>query len=272
MNNTNGANRNGSDSSRVCAPVGLTAEPTRCAIDQMHADAEAAEMELLADVPYGTDSVRVMRVGLTLDGNTDTRGHVSEEEREHLQAFGAEVRAMRKAAGLTQVQMGKLAGMGAVHVSRLETGRRRPSVDAIKALARILAPSGTSEAVEQRLGKLAGDSLREGAARRKRQRDNKHRREALAEAERAHRKMRNIIRDKESRGEIVAGDLRSFADRMGETVQRLRAKATPADNGIRGVRAKDARPPWLNRPRSRSQKDILEWLEASREFEEGDDQ
>ncbi|WP_347885373.1 helix-turn-helix transcriptional regulator [Pseudarthrobacter sp. CC12] len=112
---------------------------------------------------------------------------MDDTEREHLQPFGKEVRAMRKAAGLTQEQLGKLAGIGITHISRLEHGRRRPSVDAIKALARVMAPEGTTDAAEQRMARLAGDSLRTGAARRKRQRDNKHRRAALKQIERARR-------------------------------------------------------------------------------------
>lgn len=151
-------------------------------------------------------------VGPTLDGNTDTRGLVPEEERVHLQAFGTDVRAMRKAAGLTQERLGKLAGIGTTHISRLEHGRRRPSVDAIKALARILAPSGTADAVEQRWGALAGDSLREGAARKKRRVDNKHRKAAAAELSKVKAKMGRLIADKERRGQPVPDVLRSLAD------------------------------------------------------------
>lgn len=172
-----------------------------------------------------------------LDGNTDTRGLVPEDERVHLQVFGADVRTLRKAAGLTQEQLGKLAGIGTTHISRLEQGRRRPSVDAIKALARILAPSGTTEAVEQRLGTLAGDSLREGAARRKRQAENKHRKAAAAEMARFQRKMGRLVADRECRGVLVDDSLRRMASR--DLAERLQPfKDDPGITGIEPVRSR----------------------------------
>lgn len=146
-----------------------------------------------------------------LNGNTDTRGQVSPVEREHLQAFGADLRATRKAAGLSQERLGKLAGIGTTHISRLEQGRRRPSVDAIKALARILAPAGTADAVEQRWGSLAGESLREGAARQKRRADNKNRKEAVADLTKSAAKIRRLIADKERSGQPVSDVLRRLA-------------------------------------------------------------
>lgn len=170
-------------------------------------------------------------VGLRLDGNTDTRGLVSEAERVHLQSFGTDVRAMRKATGLTQERLGKLAGIGTIHISRLEQGRRRPSVDAIKALARILAPAGTADAVEQRWGALAGDSLREGTARRKRRVDNKQRRAAAAELTKLQTKMGRIVADKERQGLPVSDSLRNLAS------LDLSARIRPVDDelGITGI-------------------------------------
>ena len=166
-----------------------------------------------------------------LNGNTDTRGLVSPEEREHLQAFGADLRTVRKAAGLSQERLGKLAGIGTTHISRLEQGRRRPSVDAIKALARILAPAGTADAVEQRWGTLAGESLREGAARQKRRADNKNRKEAAAELTKAKAKMSRLIADKERRGQPVPDVLRRLAG------FDLSAKLQPGEDepGITGI-------------------------------------
>jgi transcriptional regulator with XRE-family HTH domain len=181
------------------------------------------------------------RVRPRLDGNTDTRGLVSEEEREHLQPFGAEIRAMRKAAGLTQERTGKLAGIGTTHISRLEQGRRRPSVDCIKAIARVLAPAGTTDAVEQRLGTLAGDSLREGAARRKRQADNKNRKAAAAELLKAQGKVRRLIVDKERRGLPVSDVLRSLAG-YDLSARLLPVEDEPGITGIEPLRtARDAR-------------------------------
>jgi transcriptional regulator with XRE-family HTH domain len=214
-NGPDGTNPNGFHGSRARAHVGLTVGPNRS--------------ETVSHGVNGSPASAPVRP--RLDGNTDTRGLVSEEEREHLQPFGADVRTMRKAAGLTQEQLGKLAGIGTTHISRLEQGRRRPSVDAIKALARILAPSGTADAVEQRWGTLAGDSLREGAARKKRRVDNKHRKAAAAELTKAQTKMRRLIADKERRGEPVPDILRSLAG------HDLSARLGPLEDepGITGI-------------------------------------
>lgn len=205
---------NGFDASRARAHVGLSSDPNRS-----------------ETVSHGVNGAAGTHVGPRLDGNTDTRGLVSAEEREHLQPFGEDVRAMRKAAGLTQERLGKLAGIGTTHVSRLEQGRRRPSVDAIKALARILAPVGTADAVEQRWGTLAGDSLREGAARRKRRVDNKQRRAAASELVKVQAKLGRILADKERRGLPVNESLRSLAS----LDMKSRIRPIEDDPGITGI-------------------------------------
>ncbi|WP_427130245.1 helix-turn-helix domain-containing protein [Pseudarthrobacter sp. S9] len=211
-------------------------------------------------------------VGPILDGNTDTRGLVSDEEREHLQAFGMDVRALRKASGLTQEQLGKLAGIGTTHISRLELGRRRPSIDAIKALARILAPAGTADAVEQRLARLAGDSLRTGAARRKRQRDNKHRVAALREMERTNRKLKGLMV-----GRGTGPDLSGLVESGETAIARMKAEIQAEPSGIRGVVPIDEQARrnryGIGRPRSRSLKDIQAWADEYRGFlDDGDDE
>lgn len=176
-----------------------------------------------------------------LNGNTDTRGLVSDAEREHLQAFGTDLRAMRKTAGLTQERLGKLCGIGTTHLSRLEQGRRRPSVDAIKSIARILAPAGTADAVEQRWGTLAAGSLREGAERKRRRVDNKNRRAAVADLTKSTAKIKRLIADKERRGQPVSDVLRRLAD------LDISARLHPGDDepGITGIEpprtARDAR-------------------------------
>lgn len=168
-----------------------------------------------------------------LDGNTDTRGLVDDAEREHLAAgYGAVVRGLRKRAGLTQVQLGELAGIGVTHISRLEHGRRRPSVDATKALARVLSPEPDPTRLEQRLAELAGESLREGAARRKRRQENKHRREAVALMTKTTRKMRNHVADLERRGLPVSDSLRRFTE--ADTMERLAGRNLEDEPGIEG--------------------------------------
>lgn len=205
----------------------------------------------------GSDAARAhAHVGPRLDGNTDTRGLVDDTEREHLQPFGKEVRAMRKAAGLTQEQLGKLAGIGITHISRLEHGRRRPSVDAIKALARVMAPEGTADAAEQRLARLAGDSLRTGAARRKRQRDNKHRRAALKQIERA----RRILNRPDPRFQQLLADQEEIAAHMR---RELREQEDPGICGVTPIDDRGHRGRYAHgRPKSRSLKDIQAWLDA----------
>ena len=216
---------------------------------------------------HGVHSSRVTaHVRPRLDGNTDTRGLVSDEERERLRPFGTEVRTMRKAAGLTQEQLGKLAGIGVTHISRLEHGRRRPSVDAIKALARVMAPEGATEAAEQRLARFAGDSLRTGAARRKRQRDNKHRRAALKQIERARRILNRPN---------VSPRLKQFLADEEDTAAHMRQELREQDDpGIRGVVPADdpgrRQRHRYARPRLRSLKDIEAWLDENR-GELGDD-
>lgn len=177
---------------------------------------------------------------------------------------------MRKAAGLTQERLGKLAGIGTTHISRLEQGRRRPSVDAIQALARVLVVDGTTEAAEQRLARLAGDSLRTGAARRKRQRDNKHRLAALREMERSNRKLKSIMTGR-ANGPDVSGLLESGEQLA--AIMRAELDAEPA--GIRGVVPVDERARrnryGYPRPRSRSMKDLRAWLDENRVPDDADE-
>ncbi|MCA4132945.1 helix-turn-helix transcriptional regulator [Arthrobacter sp. M4] len=208
-------------------------------------------------------------VGPELNGNTDTRGLVPAEERERLRPFGDEVRAMRKALSLSQEQLGKLAGIGTTHISRLEQARRRPSVDAIKALARILSPASETDAVERRLAALAGDSLRTGAARRKRQTDNKHRVAALREIERTNRKLKTL-RASRSGGR----DLSGLVQAEEAIAARLRAEIVAEAPGIRGVVPADEQARSnrfvFGRPRSRSLKDLEAWLDGHKHLIEAD--
>lgn len=209
-------------------------------------------------------------VGLILNGNTDTRGLVGDEERERLAAsFGSKLRELRKASGLSQDQLSKLAGIGVVHLSRLEHGRRRPSVDAIKSLARVLSAPDDCEAVERKLALLAGDSLREGAARKKRQRENKHRREAASMHKKHTEQARRLLQAKERAGLPISDSLRAMAS--SDVSEWLAPPA--AEPGISGVTAKDTkRPPRISRPRGRSLKDIEAWLrENGVEYERDDD-
>lgn len=251
----------GTNAVRVNAHVGPSVEGERNGSDAFRARAHVG----LGNDANGSETVR----NAVLNGNTDTRGLVGDEERERLATgFGAKLREMRKASGLSQARLGELAGIGVTHLSRLEQGRRRPSVDAIKALARIICGKAGPEAAEQKLAALAGDSLREGAARRKRQRDNKHRRAAAAVLSKTTRQLRKHIADQERLGLAVPESMRRLVD--SGIAERL--EESTDEPGIKGVRARDARRPRFDRPRSRSLKDLRAWLDSHEpERSEGDD-
>lgn len=53
----------------------------------------------------------------------------------HRAAFGQRVRALRKAAGLTQEALAGAAGMDRAFLVEIEAGRRNPSLDTIHRLA-----------------------------------------------------------------------------------------------------------------------------------------
>jgi transcriptional regulator with XRE-family HTH domain len=190
-------------------------------------------------------------------------GSVPDSERERLAAgFGAELYRLRQVTGFSQARVGNLAGLRGDHVGRLERGQRRPSVAAVLALCRVLVPKEEREAAQESLAALAGESLRQGAARKKQAKDNKHRRKALAIAQRTAGKMRETIREKEARGELVAGDYRRLAEKLEAEVARLRADQRPEAATIKGRAPHDGRSRRPDKPRSRSMKDIEAWLDS----------
>lgn len=167
-----------------------------------------------------------------LTGSTDTRGHVTGAEHEHLaKGFGYALRFMREESGMTLQQVGELAGVGCPHLSRLERGERRPSVDLIKAVARVFAPEGPlRDALESRLAGLAGDSLREGAQRKKRRENAKARRQGRALFLQQVRKTRKHIAQLEAAGRPVPEVLRKLAD--SEVVDRIAGPEPKPEPGI----------------------------------------
>lgn len=193
-------------------------------------------------------------------------GSVPDSERERLATgFGAELYRLRQVTGFSQAVVGDLAGLRGDHVGRLERGQRRPSVAAILALCRVLVPKEEREAARERLAALAGESLREGAARKKQANDNKHRRKSVAIAQRTAGKMRKTIREKEARGELVAGDFRRLVEKLEAEVARLRADQRPDGATITGRAPSVGRSRRQDRPRSRSMKDIEAWLDSHQE-------
>src|SRR5215510_12448875 len=60
-------------------------------------------------------------------------------------SFGAQLRALREAAGFTQEELATIAGLSVHAVSALERGeRRRPHVETVRALSAALDLSGTT--------------------------------------------------------------------------------------------------------------------------------
>lgn len=57
---------------------------------------------------------------------------------EDARIFGARVKALREAAGLTQIALAKKAGVQQGQLSEIEIGKRIPRLDTIKKLARAL--------------------------------------------------------------------------------------------------------------------------------------
>lgn len=191
---------------------------------------------------------------------TRSNGEVGAEERQRLAAgFGADLRKMRKANKLTQEKLGDLAGLRGDSLGRLERGQRRPTVDVIKSLVRVLVSKDEREAVEQALAASAGESLREGNERKKRAKENKHRKVALAKMEETARKARRQIAMLEARGLPVSPILRRATDTA--VIDRLRADLAPVpeDDGISGHRGQDA-PKQAFRKLPRTQKGFAEFL------------
>ncbi|MEE1788609.1 Scr1 family TA system antitoxin-like transcriptional regulator [Streptomyces sp. SP17BM10] len=62
-----------------------------------------------------------------------------------LKAFGAQVRRLRKAAGLTQIDLGRLTGLSDSQISNLERGTRHPTLDWVRATDIALRAGDTLE-------------------------------------------------------------------------------------------------------------------------------
>ena len=185
-------------------------------------------------------------------------GSVPEDERRRLEPFGAELRSRRMAAGLSQRRLGELAGLRGDHIGRLERVQRRPTVGAIKALARILAEEAGREELEQRLARLAGDSLREGAERRKQRAENRNRRLAAHSLQESHRKLRTAIRRQEAAGQVVSGSLRRMEQQTSHLLERVKGQSQPDPEPIRGYPAADERP----RSGRLTKAEVLAWARA----------
>lgn len=89
-------------------------------------------------------------------------GHVTGQEQESLAAgFGARLKELREAAGLSRLRLATSAGVAQMTVYCLENGRRRPGEVTLAAMAAILSPQNP-ESVVSELAALAGGSMRRG--------------------------------------------------------------------------------------------------------------
>ncbi|MER7771792.1 helix-turn-helix transcriptional regulator [Kitasatospora sp. NPDC096140] len=79
-----------------------------------------------------------------------------------LEAFGAQLRKARKAAGLTQAELGRLTSLSDSQISNLERGTRSPTLDWVIEADRVLNTGGTLELTYWSLS--GGGSLLEGFA------------------------------------------------------------------------------------------------------------
>ncbi|SOB78686.1 helix-turn-helix domain-containing protein [Streptomyces sp. 1331.2] len=76
-----------------------------------------------------------------------------------LKAFGAQLRRLRKAAGLTQTRLGELTNLSDSQISNLERGTRSPTLDWVRSADRALDAGGS---LELTYWSLSGSSLLEG--------------------------------------------------------------------------------------------------------------
>ncbi|MFF2144013.1 helix-turn-helix domain-containing protein [Kitasatospora sp. NPDC058190] len=76
-----------------------------------------------------------------------------------LKAFGAQLRRLRKAAGLTQTELGELTSLSDSQISNLERGTRNPTLDWVRSADKALDTGGT---LELTYWSLSGSSLLEG--------------------------------------------------------------------------------------------------------------
>ena len=81
-------------------------------------------------------TIRLWQWGM-LQPYTWVVGNMQTKERWH-EAVACRIRALRKAAGLTQEQLSEKADIAPQHLSRLETGRQAPSLDTLVDIAAAL--------------------------------------------------------------------------------------------------------------------------------------
>lgn len=181
----------------------------------------------------GDELKGVQHVSIT---GTDKRGVVLEPERTFLaDGLGKELRRLRRKASLTQKEVARLCGMVEETVQRFETGHRRPTIHALGALARTLAPAERENAVMAKLVTLAGDSVRTGAERKRYLANNLRTRNSLAMMDRDRENLRKLAAAHTAKGKPVpvhiAETLAAFAEHMDALQQRVLPELPEASGG-----------------------------------------
>lgn len=191
----------------------------------------------------------------------DKRGVVLEPERSFLASgLGKELRRLRHSAGLTLEEVAQLCGMHPDTVRHFEMGRRRPTIHALGALARILAPADQENAVMAELVTLAGDSARTGAERKRYLANNLRTRNAMVQMDRDRERLRKLADAHTAKGKPVpahiADTLAAFTEHMEALMRRLLPELPEASGGTvpAGPRFGQYRPP-------SNQRELLAWLQ-----------
>ncbi|WP_353650093.1 helix-turn-helix transcriptional regulator [Nakamurella sp. A5-74] len=164
-------------------------------------------------------------------------GAIDEAEHSHLRdGFGRMLRETRTAVDLSVAQVAKLSGLAERSIRHLEAGTRRPGMDTVLLLGLVLqrpeplvrlsgaggegkAPQVSTLAADklaQRLRELAGDSLRQGHARRSSARAVAHwRRFGMSEDERSEQMRARVVARAMSTLSVAAGSVRAHVDLAG---------------------------------------------------------
>jgi DNA-binding XRE family transcriptional regulator len=94
------------------------------------------QMLLASEAPYGIAVVQ--EVGYALCEIAENPRHGSKRRSNGVSRLAKNVRQLRIAAGLTQTALAKRSGLNRSHLSRLEGGGRKPTLDTLARLAKAL--------------------------------------------------------------------------------------------------------------------------------------
>lgn len=148
-------------------------------------------------------------------------GEVTGDERAFLATgFGAQLKQLRRTRKLTQQETAGMAGISQMYLSRLERGHRRPTIDAVTALVSVLAPDD-QDAVRNHFVELAGDSLRESAARRRQRRESRKSLRYIAQLKRENARNQGRVERLRAAGRHQVADMiEDLIDTISDQIQK----------------------------------------------------